>query len=263
MSKRVLILSDTHCGSLVGLTPPEWQFKVAGRDRWRRQIARAQNIYWKFFISNVRKYAPYDAVILNGDAIDGKDPKGEGTELIVSDRNEQAKMCVAVLKMVQSRHTKFILTYGTAYHCGTGEDFEDAIAHQMDAKIGAHEWVDVEGVVFDCKHHVGTSAIPHGRHTAVAREHLWSQLWSEAGQSPKADVIVRSHIHYFDYCGGKDWLAVTTPALQGLGTKHGSRRCSGLVDFGFLVFDVSKGNYTWHAELLELARVKSHAIKIG
>jgi hypothetical protein len=147
----------------------------------------------------------------------------------------------------------------TPYHTGQEEDWEDVLAREVGAKIGAHEWVDINGLVFDVKHHVGSSQIPHGRHTAVARERLWSQLWAEREQTPKADVIIRSHVHYFDYCGGRDWLAMTTPALQGLGTKFGARRCSGTVDFGLLSFDVaSRDEWSWHwhiAELIQRARV--------
>ena len=129
------------------------------------------------------------------------------------------------------------------------------IASLYGAKIGAHEWVEVGGVVFDMKHHVGSSSVPHSRSSAISREALWSQLWSDAGHTPKADVLIRSHVHYhagsFDYSIKPHWR-LTTPALQAMGTKFGSRRCSGLVDFGFLVFDCNRGNFTMTPVLAKL-----------
>ena len=171
-------------------------------------------------------------------------------------------MAVKAARVGISAKTKVVCTYGTAYHTGDGEDFENLVASDLNAKIGSHEWVDVEGVMFDLKHHCASSSVPHGRHTGVARDRLWNVLWNERAMSPKADVIVRSHVHYYDFCGGVNWLGLTTPALQGLGTKYGSRRCSGTVDFGFLVFECNKGAYTWKHFIANVREQAAKAIKL-
>jgi len=36
MKKRILVISDTHCGALTGLTPPAWQIKTHGKTHTRR-----------------------------------------------------------------------------------------------------------------------------------------------------------------------------------------------------------------------------------
>ena len=121
------------------------------------------------------------------------------------------------------------------------------------SKIGSHEWVSVNGCVFDLKHKVGGSAIPHGRHTAIARDRMWNLLWAEKGLTPKAHVILRGHVHYHNYCGGPGWVAMTLPALQGMGSKFGARQCSGLVDWGVVIFDVDDdGSFDWHAETVTI-----------
>jgi hypothetical protein len=157
-----------------------------------------------------------------------------------------------------------IMTYGTAYHAGEAEDFENLVKDYVNAtKIGSHEWVEVNGLVFDAKHHIGSSSIPHGRFTAVARDYLWSVLWSERKEQPKSDIIIRSHVHHFGYSGNADFLGITTPALQAQGTKFGSRRMSGIVDFGLISFDIDiDGRYQWNAHLAEIASQKAQVIKL-
>jgi hypothetical protein len=248
--KRGIVLSDLHCGHFVGLTPPEHQ----GGDAKAHQRA-----YWRFYAEQVRKFAPYDFVFVNGDCIDGKGLRSGGVEQLTTNRQTQALWAAQALRLTQSAKTKYVFTFGTDYHTGAdGEDFEKGVADTFNAKIGAHEWVNVNGCVFDLKHHCGSSNVPHTRHTPVAREHLWNLLWSESGEQPHGDILLRSHVHHFNHCGGKEWLAMTTPALQGLGTRFGSRRCSGTVDYGFIVFEVDeKGDYRWHPVLLDMAQVKA------
>lgn len=252
--KRGIVLSDLHSGHFVGLTPPEHQQGPA-----RKQ----QHTYWTFFAQKVKQYAPYDFCVVNGDAIDGRGAKSCGVEQLTTNRQTQAEWAYQAIRLTKSAKTQYLMTYGTDYHVGEGEDFEKDIAIQLGCKIGAHEWLDVNGCIFDLKHHSGSSSVPHGRHTMVARERLWNHLWHDAGEQPRADVLIRSHVHYFNFCGGIGWLAMTTPALQGLGTRYGARRCSGTVDFGFIVFEVEEnGDYRWHPVLLDMAQVRSRAVRV-
>jgi hypothetical protein len=87
---------------------------------------------------------------------------------------------------------------------------------------------------------VGGSTIPHGRFTATAKERLWNVLWNERELRPKAQVILRGHVHYATFCGEPGWVAMTLPALQGMGTRYGGRVCSGTVHWGAVIFDVNE-----------------------
>jgi hypothetical protein len=253
--KKVMVMSDTHCGHLLGLTPPDFRY---GKD-----TKRIQQECWDWFVEESQKRGPYDLIVLNGDAIDGDGRKSGGTEQITTDRQVQAEMAAECIKANMSKGTKVVLTYGTGYHTGNSEDFENDISkHIPILKIGSHEWVDVEGTIFDFKHHAGSSTIPHGRHTYVAKERIWNVMWNERKNCPKADVIIRSHVHYFDYCGDQFFLGMTTPALQGLGSKYGARRCSGTVDYGFVVFNVNKEGYTWNPVLADIKAQQSTVVKL-
>jgi len=257
---RVLVGSDLHSGHIVGLTPPNWQLKRTGVHQ-RDKLTNLQSNLWQWWVDTCKKLQPIDLFIVNGDAIDGRGERSGSTELITADRNHQVDMATEAILKPRAKH--IVMTYGTGYHTGYEEDFETQIAKNVKAdKIGAHEWIDINGKIIDCKHHITSSSVPHGRHTAAAREHLWNILWHEHEEQPKADIIIRSHVHYFDYCGGSDWLALTTPALQGMGTKYGSRACSGRVDFGVVCFDInSDGSYTWQPILAKIPLQKAQVLK--
>jgi hypothetical protein len=168
------------------------------------------------------------------------------------DRDEQAEMAEEPIKLPRAKH--IVMSYGTAYHSGKTEDWENQIAKAVGAaKIGSEDTIEVNGLLINYRHHVGSSTIPHGRHTAIAKEVLWNQLWSLRGEYPRADVLIRSHVHYHRYAGAADWLAFTTPCLQGYGTKYGGRRMSGTIDLGVVWLDVySKDKYTWDRKILRM-----------
>jgi hypothetical protein len=55
-----------------------------------------------------------------------------------------------------------------------------------------------------------------------------------------------------------------TPALQGLGSKFGSRIPSGTVDFGIVWFDIEEnGDFTWDYEVVLIKSQKAIAYKVG
>jgi hypothetical protein len=262
MSKNIAILSDFHCGHKAGLTPKGYlpEEPAEERARW----INANKAYYNWYNHHIRKYGPYDIIFLNGDLLDGTGKKSGGTEQITTDMEEQCDMAVKIIREIpKNKKCEIVITRGTSYHVGDSEDWENIIAERVGAAIGEHEWVEVEGVVFDLKHHpAGSSGLPHGRHTGVARDRLWNIMWAERELQPKADIFIRSHVHYHNFAGGPDWLGMTTPALQGFGSRYGARRCTGLVDFGFVTFQVNKGTYTWQPIIAKLEEQKAPMIKL-
>ena len=258
--KRVVAIADLHCGHYVGLTPPQFQVSAADFDdddtrriaeHWQK-IERIQDAMWRKYMALVKKLRPVDCLLVVGDCIDGKGYKSGGSEQSTSDRDTQAEMASMCIRRWKAE--KIVIARGTPYHVGTLESWENEVADRVGAdKIGGHEWVDVNGVIFDIKHKVGASSIPHGRHTAIAKQRLWNLLWAEKGIYPKADVLLRGHVHYENYCGGPGWHAMTLPALQGPGSKFGIEQCDGVVDWGVVSFDVyPDGRYSWEDHSVEV-----------
>ena len=257
---RWLFASDAHAGSVVGLTPPEWHVHPEAQPK----RAKAQRELWDWYATKVKELSPIDVMVFNGDAIDGKGKRSGGTEQLTTDRNKQTDMAAECINYAKAK--KVIMTYGTGYHVGQDEDWEDVVASKVDnlVKIGSHEWPSVNGVVFDVKHTISSSTVPHGRMTALARANLWNKIWHSAHErQPKANVIIRSHVHYHNFCGGDGWIAMTLPALQGYGSKFGARQCEGLVDIGMVVFDIyENGDYTWQLIKAELSQQKAHILQL-
>jgi hypothetical protein len=76
-------------------------------------------------------------------------------------------------------------------------------------------------------------------------------MWADRRGQEKADVIIRSHTHFFDFAGNSRYLGIITPCLQGFGSKFGERECEGVIDIGFIYFDVYESGYEWHYRLME------------
>ena len=258
--KRLVVVSDVHCGHRAGLTPPGWQYSLQDATPSRAAWGGLQRELWNWYTATMNALQPIDWIVCNGDAIDGRGGRNGGVELITTDLEEQAQIAVACLREAQAQN--HLIIYGTPYHVGTEEDFEAYIARELEAHIGGHEWLDINGCIFDFKHKIGSSGVPHGRHTAVARERVWNLLWNERDWAPLARVIIRSHVHYHAYSGDPTHLAMTTPALQGPGSKYGVRQCSGVVDFGLVHFDIDEhGGYSWKAHLLNINAMRPTPVK--
>ena len=255
--KRVVVIADLHCGHRVGLTPPKYQSAICGQKFYSIQVEK-----WKQYVDILVELKPIDVLLVNGDCIDGRGERSGSVELIAPSRKKQVDMAVDCINECEA--DKIIMTRGTPYHTGYKEDWEDMIADGVDAvKIGEHEWPEVNGLVFDVKHKIGNTSVPHTKGTSINRDRLWNALWAERGLQPKADIFIRSHVHWFHYGGDMDGLCVYTPALQGMGSKYGARECSGTVDWGLIYFDVQKnGDYTWEPRLVPSDSEKATTTKL-
>ena len=259
--KTGICISDMHCGHLTGLTPPPWQLKEGG---WRDKFVQTQQACWNWFVDEIASLPKPDVLLCNGDAVDGKGFRSGGTEQITTDMIKQGEIASHVIKKIMGKNTKLVMSFGTPYHTGNEEDWEGLVAKDCGAvEIGGHVWVDIEGVIFDMKHKIGSSGIPHGRSTAINREKLWGKMWEEAAEQPKSDVFIRSHVHYAEVTWNPDLgYGMVTPALQAFGSKYGSRQCSGRVHFGFYSFTVDKGVFTYRPHIAKLKVHQSKAVQI-
>jgi hypothetical protein len=245
---RNLSLADFHSGHLCGLTPPE--FSPPPINERAEKFSKVRDDLWAFFKESLDEFRPFDSVFVNGDCIEGKGERSGGTELITSGRAEQIEIARAVIHFVKAPVVR--LLFGTPAHTGKDEDWEGVLdAMMQESTIGAHEWFSINGRIFDVKHKVGSSTIPHGRLTPLAREVLWNRVWAARGEQPLADVLLRAHSHYYEHTDHDNCLAFNQPCLQGYGSKFGSRECSGTIDMGVLVFDIyTDGEIKWHKRLL-------------
>jgi hypothetical protein len=254
--KRVLCIGDLHCGHRVGLTAPKYWTQLHGDDFYRFQVES-----WNWYSELVESLKPIDLCIINGDAIDGTGCRSGGTELITTDVHTQCKMAVEAIEQTEAKN--YVMTFGTPYHTGLTVDDEQRIADSLGADIAGHQWVNVNGLVFDVKHFIGGSSIPHGKGTNINKEALWGFLWSAHDEQPHSDIYLRSHVHWFYQFDDGDWFGMVLPPLQGKGSKFGSRKCSNIVRYGLVYFDVfDDGSFVWKRKLLRAVSQKQKAIVI-
>lgn len=235
---RLFVGADFHCGHEVGLTPPKWNPVTAEPNPKLDGMTDYRATMWSRFEKALEPFRPFDGAILNGDLIDGRGDRIGGTEEVFVGRDIQADMAADVIRFIGAKENW--ITRGTDYHVGPIENWEDQIAGKVNAQVGDILKVDVNGVVFNARHHIGGSQVPHGRGTALLRDWMWDRLWADAQENyTKADVILRSHVHYCIMIQQPGILAMTTPGLQGYGTRYGERRLSGIIHFGFVVFNIA------------------------
>lgn len=248
MSARIAVIADTHCGSVVGLTPPGY-----GDER----CAAATGALWNWYRQTVKQIGKVTHVFCLGDLIDGRQERDGSTGLYRVDRNEQTDMAIECLRQFAGK-PKMYMVRGTPYHTGAVESFEDRIAEHFNAVIDNRLFVSIEGTVFDLRHNIGNSVLPHTRSTALMRERLLNELWSrrEDGQH-KADCTLRAHTHYHIYAGDTSGVAISCPCLQLAGSRFGGLKCSGIIDTGLLVIDVKGESFTWQAHLAKLPAAKA------
>ena len=251
---KVVAISDLHCGSKAGLAHPGWfRSEDSHTGRLQREMYSRYELW-------TEEHAEPDVLLVLGDCIDGKGERSGGTELLTTDRREQCNLAIELLDMWKAK--RICMVYGTPYHTGNLEDWERTVADALNAEIHGQMFVEVEDVMFHLKHKIGSSSIPHGRHTAVARERVSLMLWEDRADWPKANVILRGHVHYHNFCGGPGWLAMTLPALQAPSTKYGSRQCSGVVDWGIVTFDVDGDSFDYREHTVQMAEARPAVVKI-
>lgn len=235
--KTLVIISDTHCGSIYGLTPPEYQSKNSPHHQSLQKEA------WRAYRSLTMRWADPDVLLVNGDLIEGRQERQGGAELLTNDRNIQ---CDMAMRAISSWNAKDILiSYGTAYHVGDeAEDFEYTIAKQLKARIEGRLFFELEGLTFDVRHKVGHSSVMTGRANGLLREIMWNLIKEADGNWHKTDVIIRSHTHYHIWVESNKKIAFTTPALQLSRGRYGSRELSGTTHWGAIRLTIHNGQIT-------------------
>jgi len=249
--KKVGIIADTHCGSCSGLTHPEYQWRfVKGGNKERNKFARIQQQIYSWTKDEMKKIGDFDVLIINGDVIEGDGDKNRGLELIDNDRLNQVAMAQrAILSLFPCKNIRVI--EGTPYHDGKCEPYSKEFARQ----IQTEEWsrrdrFKVNGLQFDVRHKVNSSALPHTAFSGIAKEQMLEKYEKDYYDIDKnANIVIRSHQHKWRYLEGMypNSCAFVTPGLKGLGEGYAERVGNGVIDIGFVVVYV-KNEFEWSIE---------------
>lgn len=223
--KRGIVVSDLHCGSIYGLLPPDF---VAIDDRPVPPNAGQEYTWrcWVDFWRKAREKRP-DFIIFNGDAIDGKQMAQHFTESNLPSLSDQKGAAIKALSYARDLfpNSKWYFTQGTEYHESKGAEALEDIAKALEAEryqgvgpgLYTREVLDleVEGVVLNAAHHISPT-MGFYRATAADREGQWSAIAAkdESKGVPKADVVIRSHVHHFVHVEHESKHVFSTPCWQ-------------------------------------------------
>lgn len=246
--KRILCLSDIHPGSIYANLPPNF----VGSNGQPIQQNVIQKYLWDCWMDMIAwaSQKPIDAIFVNGDVVEGKQGKSHASELCLPLMIDQEMACEGILRPLveATKPKKIFFVKGTFYHDDELGRSVDNIARNLKATqydglgVGTYAKevldIEIEGVVFDFSHGISVSGGLY-RAVAIDREALWSAIAGKTGKAPKADVIVRSHAHYFVHVEHPTKHAVILPAWQAQTSyMRKNSRYRMIPDLGACIFEV-------------------------
>ena len=233
--RRWMMLADPHTGANTGLTAhPTNAIQRQLRERWHDCI---------------NHFGPRPhVVVLNGDGIDGTDPKGGDVD--ETDMFKQTQSCAESL-YEWGATDEYIIVAGTHYHTSVqGQAVDQAIVshlrwlieqdggtalatYRRKLKTTINDWF-----LLECRHKIGRSVVPHGRRTAPERTKFWnvlaSGLKSRRTGKPASwpDLVVFGHVHYYGFAEDAYGASMTLPCWLAVGSRYGDEQCDGSIDLG-------------------------------
>jgi hypothetical protein len=220
------VASDTHCGSTLGLCPPQGVPLDDGGDYYPSELQKRVWQWWEEFWNWVDTQTggePY-AVCCNGDSIEGQP---HGSVAVVSPNwTDQVNIAVECWRdVVKSCKGRYYHIRGTEAHVGKSGQFEEQVAKRLGARpnsVGQHArpelWIRVGEALVHVSHHIGTSGSMAYETSAVQKELEQMLVESARSNVEPPRVIIRSHRHSYVETRKNSSLgmlsACTTPGWQ-------------------------------------------------
>lgn len=255
---RILALSDLHCGHIGGITPPGYRTSEKIHPGWPEMQAKCWDRATRFV-----KSRKWDAVLLMGDNIDGRDEKSGGQELCISQPRHQCEAAAEFIRLANCKRMAGV--YGTPYHTGKLTEEEDYLYKNLleipPERVGDQLLLDIDGLIVDMRHDISGSSTPTGGDIALRKIAIDTRLWHLEHGRDLPRLILRGHVHYHrvlsDGIGRNSWTVATLPALQTF-TKFGRKRVQGrVIQWGIasIIYDRKTGEIRWEKDTAELCTI--------
>lgn len=233
-----------HCGGSSGMLPRDYY--NADRDMHLQQ-SRVQEFLYEQWENMVLNVGEVDAVICNGDIVDGLNRKGKGKDIQVTDMIVQCDIARQLLSMINTQ--RFIFTQGSNYHTGDNPSADEMICTMMRGEWFGH-FGDVmfDNITMNVQHWTSFSKDPSGRFNSQRKDANLLKL-----QGDEADVYIRSHAHYFAYSGDSNSITVTTPCWKGM-DGFVSEKSQQRPDNGYILFNIEGSDYTWQYNIFKIPK---------
>jgi len=221
-TELLVVVSDTHCGSVVGLAPPETKTEHGN------MIGFGDNVHQEWLWENWLKTAKEAkeiigkskaAMLINGDATEGVHHRNEA-EIVAAAILTHTKMAIECLKPFLKMCGKRFVVAGTECHT---RDMETFLANEIGAveSKAKDKWLfEINGCLIDAAHHMTTTSRAHLE--AGAMSIMMGNARNNAVRSGHRvpSVFLRAHRHCGGYFSDGAGLWGVTGAWQFL-TRHG------------------------------------------
>ncbi len=226
-TKLLVILSDLHVGSTVGLWPAGFiaheGFPI-GQNLFQKGLWK----HWlvcQAWIAKVTKGQPYD-LLINGDLVEGIHHRS--LQVMSPDVGDQLQAVIQVLGPVAKKAERMFITKGTECHTRNDECRIGAALNAVpDPATGNHAWDRLEldygkGMIFAASHHTPTTTRPSLEATMHSVQ-LGVEIHERARSGkPIPKIIARAHRHLHGVWNDGTCISLITGAWQGL-TRHGQK----------------------------------------
>jgi hypothetical protein len=257
MKHIVVCFGDLHCGSTVGLCPPEG---VELDDGGLYMPSRGQEWLWDNWeeswdkIKSVKR-KNRDAklhLVCNGDAVDGDHHRT--TQIFSSGEGQHVDCALETLRVPLALKPDSIhITRGTPAHVGRAGGLEEGMAKALksqgwkvveDPDTGTtssyQRMIKFGNLRFDVKHHgrMGRRAHTKGPYMRWYAQDVFFNYMMDGEDPP--DIAIRSHFHQFADSGRIHKVKtrlVALPAWQ-LATEYVHRVAESLADIGLVWFEI-------------------------
>lgn len=223
-TELLVVVSDIHCGSDVGLAPPETKTERGNVIGFGDNIHQAW--LWENWTSGIQQIESIlgkspAALLVNGDATEGVHHRNE-PEILAAKIETHVKMAEDCLRPLAIRCHKRFVTLGTECHT---KNIEDLLAERLGAELGKakDKWhFSINGCEIDAAHHMTTSGRAYLEASAMSILMGNARLnYVRAGHSVPS-VFLRAHRHCGGYYSDGGGLFGVTGAWQFL-TRHGHK----------------------------------------
>jgi len=200
---NLIVVSDLHCGCRLGLCPPEVTLDdgaIYKHTSLQADIWNCWQRFWNEWVPQVTRGESY-AVVLNGDAIDGRHHKA--VTQVSHNLTDQARIAKAILKpVIEACKGRYYHIRGTEAHVGPSGETEERLAEELNAipdKEGRYArwelWIEVGVGLVHITHHIGTAGSLAYESSAIQKEIEQAFVESARWNNRPPDVVVRSHRH--------------------------------------------------------------------
>ena len=260
---RALVLSDMHVGSVFGIWNKSYPI---GDSTLTNPVQKVLFQYWANLCTFLHHWKP-TSLLLNGDLIEGLNHRCGGRYLTTTSMTEQAECALSLLRMMP---IKDVEVYGIGGGDYSRNEFIDS--HQMIVESLGGEFCD-DQLFLDAKGH--TIHLSHGSSTAfvyyeqvLAREGMFADQTSVAGQIPDVEILLRAHWHKWIHIqrawkGEVDRHIIVGPGFQGQDEYMSKRSPLRLIpDVGVVLLSVSRDRVLVDRILYPTPLVREKAVKL-